>query len=129
MPLIDKRQRDRQLGSPPSSSAAGMIAPPVERDVKSCTAKDVAQLAGVSTATVSRVANGAGSVSADARTKVLAAMSTLRYRPNEHAAELRRGKSGSPRIGGNHQRTSSRAMPKVVSDPGVDSLNRRGQAG
>ena len=60
----------------------------------SITIKDVAKLAGVGTTTVSRVANGARSVSAETRTKVLTAISRLQYCPNIHATELRNGNGG-----------------------------------
>jgi LacI family transcriptional regulator len=58
------------------------------------TVKDVAKLAGVSTATVSRVTNGAGVVSDHARRKVLEAISRLQYSPNSHAVELARAGRG-----------------------------------
>jgi DNA-binding LacI/PurR family transcriptional regulator len=61
------------------------------------TVKDVARLAGVSTATVSRVANGAGNVSDESRTRVLTAISRLQYCPNPHASELGRARGGGPR--------------------------------
>ncbi|MDG9716741.1 LacI family DNA-binding transcriptional regulator [Streptomyces sp. DH24] len=51
--------------------------------------KDVAAAAGLSVATVSRVLNDHPSVSADARTRVLAAVETLGYRPNAVARSLR----------------------------------------
>ncbi|MFE4664014.1 LacI family DNA-binding transcriptional regulator [Streptomyces sp. NPDC056716] len=51
--------------------------------------KDVAAAAGVSVATVSRVLNDHSSVSADARTRVLAVVDTLGYRPNAVARSLR----------------------------------------
>jgi len=57
------------------------------------TINDVARSAGVSTTTVSRVLNGASNVSGETRTKVLSAISELRYCPNPHAAELGRVKS------------------------------------
>ncbi len=50
---------------------------------------DVAQLAGVSTATVSRVLSGRGYVSEEARVKVAAAVKKLGYRPNRVAKSLR----------------------------------------
>jgi transcriptional regulator with XRE-family HTH domain len=62
-----------------------------------CTLKQIAKVAGVSTATVSRVANGAESVSRKTRVKVECAISELRYRPNELAAELARSNAGIPR--------------------------------
>lgn len=59
----------------------------------SSTIRDVANLAGVSTATVSRVANGIDNVSSETRAKVLNAITTLQYYPNAHAAELGRAKA------------------------------------
>jgi hypothetical protein len=75
---------------------------------ESSTLKDVARLAGVSTATVSRVTNGAGNVSHQTRTKVLSAISRLKYWPNLHAAELGRTNSGIPRKRATHVPTSAR---------------------
>lgn len=54
------------------------------------TIKDIAQLAGVSLATVSRVINQTGNVSPALREQVLAAMETLNYQPNAPARSLRR---------------------------------------
>ncbi len=51
--------------------------------------KEVAAHAGVSVATVSRVLNHNPNVSDEARTKVLSAVETLRYRPNAVARSLR----------------------------------------
>ncbi|MDQ0859530.1 LacI family DNA-binding transcriptional regulator [Bacillus sp. V2I10] len=53
------------------------------------TLKDVANLAGVSTATVSNVTNNTKFVSEDVKRKVLDAMKTLNYRPNTLAKSLR----------------------------------------
>ncbi|MDR6686568.1 DNA-binding LacI/PurR family transcriptional regulator [Arthrobacter sp. 1088] len=52
---------------------------------------DVAVRAGVSTQTVSRVANGSRDVHDDTRRRVTAAMNELGYRPNSAARALRRG--------------------------------------
>jgi DNA-binding LacI/PurR family transcriptional regulator len=52
---------------------------------------DVAVLAGVSTQTVSRVANGSPDVRAATRRHVIAAMNELGYRPNSAARALKRG--------------------------------------
>ncbi|WP_433266834.1 LacI family DNA-binding transcriptional regulator [Actinosynnema sp. CS-041913] len=53
------------------------------------TIKDVAQHAGVSTATVSRVLNGHAAPTPETRTRVLAAVDELGYRPNALARSLR----------------------------------------
>ena len=55
--------------------------------------EDVAAVSGVSRSTVSRVLNG-GSVSQDARERVLAAMQETGYRPNLAARTLASGRSG-----------------------------------
>jgi LacI family transcriptional regulator len=54
------------------------------------TIKDIAQLAGVSLATVSRVINQTGNVSPALRDQVLAAVEALNYQPNAPARSLRR---------------------------------------
>ncbi len=55
--------------------------------------KQVAEHAGCSIATVSRVLSGTGYISEDAKTKVLAAVEALDYRPNRLARSLRAQKS------------------------------------
>src|SRR5688572_18808979 len=55
--------------------------------------KDVAERAGCSTATVSRVLSGTGYISEEAKAKVLAAVEALDYRPNRFARNLRSQKS------------------------------------
>jgi hypothetical protein len=52
------------------------------------TVKDIAKLAGVSTATVSRVINASSTVSPSARTAVITAIDQLQYIPNRNASEL-----------------------------------------
>lgn len=59
------------------------------------TSRDVAQMAGVSQKTVSRVLNDERYVSADARAKVLSAASRLGFRPNSAARALASGRSRS----------------------------------
>jgi DNA-binding LacI/PurR family transcriptional regulator len=54
------------------------------------TIREVAELANVSTATVSRVLNGAGNVQAEHRRVVLEAVEQIGYRPNRLARSLRR---------------------------------------
>lgn len=73
------------------------MAKKIHGDHLRCSAKDVAELAGVSTATVSRVLNDAGNVSAQTQRKVLGAISRLQYKPNFHASELGRGNAGIPK--------------------------------
>jgi LacI family transcriptional regulator len=53
------------------------------------TIKDVAELAKVSTATVSYVLNGTGTITLETRQRVLDAVATLDYRPNHAARSLR----------------------------------------
>ena len=52
------------------------------------TVKDIAKLAGVSTATVSRVINASSTVSPSNRTAVITAIDQLQYIPNRSASEL-----------------------------------------
>lgn len=56
---------------------------------------DVARAAGTSKSVVSRVITGKGSVSADARARVVAAMAQLGYRSNPAARTLQSGRFGS----------------------------------
>jgi hypothetical protein len=97
-------------------------------NVVSYTVKDIARLAGVSTATVSRVANGAENVSCVTRTKVLSAISRLQYCPNAHAAQLARANGGIPRKRGIHVPSLARTNPKPLSDPGSDAQIKRRKA-
>ncbi|WP_375752985.1 LacI family DNA-binding transcriptional regulator [Vibrio sp. HN007] len=59
----------------------------------SVTFKEVAELAGVSTQTVSRVTNGSSSVAEETKKKVLAAIDELGYVPNRGAQILSRAKA------------------------------------
>src|ERR1700738_4670753 len=52
------------------------------------TVRDIARLAGVSVATVSRVTSGRATVSPKSKRRVQAAISELQYIPNTHAAML-----------------------------------------
>ena len=58
--------------------------------IKKVTVKDVSLMAGVSTATVSRVLAGIEEVSDEARQRVLVAAQELNYQPNRNARNLRR---------------------------------------
>src|SRR5262249_16772579 len=75
---------------------------------------DVARLAGVSSATVSRVLNGKPEVSKWTRARVLSAAEAIGYKPNTNAQALRLGRSrtvglvvGDIRQGGDAGLTSS----------------------
>lgn len=59
------------------------------------TIRDVAALAGVSVATVSRALSGSDRVTPATRDKVQAAADQLRYRPNAVAAAMRTGRTGT----------------------------------
>jgi len=61
----------------------------------SATLRDVARVAGVSFKTVSNVINDYPHVSEATRTKVLAAIDELGYRPNRNARSLRSGRTGA----------------------------------
>src|SRR5258707_15860733 len=60
---------------------------------RGATTKDVPRAAGVSTATVSAVANDTAYVSPPLRARVLSAISELNYAPSPAARSLRRGRS------------------------------------
>jgi hypothetical protein len=57
------------------------------------TIHDIANIAGVSSTTVSRVLNESKMVSSKTRSRVQAVISDLKYRPNAHAIELVRSRS------------------------------------
>jgi LacI family transcriptional regulator len=59
------------------------------------TIREVAESAGVSSATVSHVINNTRFVSQETRQRVLAAMAALNYRPNALARSLRQGKTNT----------------------------------
>ena len=60
------------------------------------TVRDVARLAGVSIATVSRVINGARNVTEPTRARVKSVIQSLNFSPNASAAHL--GRSRGPRF-------------------------------
>lgn len=69
----------------------GILAPPVTEELgKTATLYDVARLAGVSTATVSRVVHGHDRVKADTRDRVQAVIEELGYVPDGAAQSLSR---------------------------------------
>ena len=91
--MADGRLTGKMPGVPIASSESG--APP-ERRRKSAAATiaEVASQAGVGASTVSRVLNG-GQVSQKARTRVLAAIQDLDYRPSASARSLVTGSTGT----------------------------------
>lgn len=61
---------------------------------RTSTIKDVAQIAGVSTKTVSRVLNGERWVATETRDRIMSAMSQVGFRPNQFARNLRAADTG-----------------------------------
>jgi transcriptional regulator with XRE-family HTH domain len=128
MPANNQKRRDKK-GVVSSSCDETPARAAVELKLVSHTAKDVARLAGVSTATVSRVTNGTGAVSAETRTRVLSAIAKLQYRPNSHAAELGRGKGTSPRKRGVRLIAMAGGKARRIGDPGAAVQAGRREAG
>jgi DNA-binding LacI/PurR family transcriptional regulator len=64
-------------------------------DARPPTIRDVARLAGVSTATVSRILSGVGEARPDTRARVQAAVEALDYRPSGIARSLKLGSTGT----------------------------------
>jgi LacI family transcriptional regulator len=88
------------------------------------TIQDVARLAGVSTATVSRVISGRGYVSPASREQVLAAADALGYMPNGMARGLKTQRSGLiallvPEIVNSFYTTISRGVEDVANVSGL----------
>ena len=88
---------------------------------------DVAKLAGVSPATVSRVMSGSRRVSDDARERVLAAARRFDYQPSQLARNLRRGQTATvgvlvSDIENPHFATMVRALEAVLYDRGTRVL-------
>jgi Bacterial regulatory proteins, lacI family len=123
------QQRNQGKGSAPWHYNEMMNFALSGRNVQSCTVIDIARLAGVSTATVSRVVNGSRTVSCTTQTKVWNAISGLRYCPNTHAAQLGRQNRGIPRKRGVCVPALPDTTVKGASDPGVGDLSGRCTAG
>jgi DNA-binding LacI/PurR family transcriptional regulator len=88
---------------------------------------DVARIAGVSSATVSRVLSGQGPVSADMRQRVLAVVQRLDFRPNHMAQGLRRGYSSTVAllvgdIEQNHFAATTKHIQSALTGRGLDLL-------
>jgi DNA-binding LacI/PurR family transcriptional regulator len=79
------------------------------------TVRDVAKLAGVSIATVSRVVNGFKGISEDAKQRVVSAISTLDYATHEIASELSRN-------GGVPKKRRTRSVNRKVDSNTVTAL-------
>jgi hypothetical protein len=86
-----------ELGPSPLRYDQDMTKRPVESSERSCTLRDVARVAGVSTATVSRVVNGSGTVNRETSDRVMLAIADLKYRPSLDASQLGRKNRGIPR--------------------------------
>jgi hypothetical protein len=93
----DEQKRDRGIGTIPPGYGETIANAVPETNDRPSTIYDVAEVAGVSTATVSRVVNGVGKVSDDVRARVLAAISRLQFRPNSYAVEMGRAAGGITR--------------------------------
>jgi hypothetical protein len=94
-PQVDPRTGTEAGQLTPAEAPEGAKARPDEQAQPGPpTVKDVARIAGVSTATVSRVVNRNPNVSEAARTAVLRAISMLGYERNEAAASVRRMRNG-----------------------------------
>ncbi|WP_373282807.1 LacI family DNA-binding transcriptional regulator [Edaphobacter dinghuensis] len=111
MPSIDGRQYDRNA--------------PVCESVMPSTIRDIARLAGVSTATVSRVANGAKHVSYEIRTKVLSAISRLKYSPNAHAVQLAQANRGISRKSKSRLPALAGRGTKLHPAPGANKQSKK----
>jgi hypothetical protein len=118
----DEQQGDREVCAPRSISdevslhwLKGQIVPPP-------TLRDVAKPAGVSAATVSRVANGRDNVSGERRTRVLIAILGLQYRPNIRAAQLGRANGGMKKCG-KDAADSLFTNQRVICRPNIRWLN------
>jgi len=84
------QQNETGIGPPSPGCSELPASAHAQKNLRPSTVKDVARLAGVSTASVSRVVNGAANVSCITKAKVFAAISRLKYSPNAYAAELGR---------------------------------------
>lgn len=103
-------QLDPSAGTEPGQMVASEVRsqatnarPEDQREAGPPTVKDVARIAGVSTATVSRVVNGNPHVREAARTAVIHAITMLGYERNEAAASIRRRRDGQAPTGTGHR--------------------------
>jgi DNA-binding LacI/PurR family transcriptional regulator len=70
--------------------------------------REVARMAAVSTATVSRLITGAGKVSPQTASRVLQAMRTLKFQPNEAARVLAQQKKAKREL--SHSNSGGRSL-------------------
>jgi Bacterial regulatory proteins, lacI family len=90
------------------------------------TIKDIAQFAGVSTATASRVINGTHRGPLQVRAAVMRAVSALGYIPNPHATQLGRANGGRKRVSHENRMhepdaMAVRALERVTTQNGGSS--------
>jgi hypothetical protein len=117
MPSNDDSLEDSKTGNHSPSYRKAVKDPLSATSRGSCTMKDVSELAGVSTATVSRFVNGSGYVSSEAGMKVWIAISRLRYRPNAYAAGLARMGRGVRKKSGIHSHALATDKDRIDSKP------------
>ena len=128
MPSRGGRKPDREsgfslrVGNDEGNAVAGLGNVP-------CTIWDVARLAGVSIATVSRVTSGSNCVSSKTADKVLAAASQLQYLPNAQAAELARRKGGNRRMRSAHRPAMAGVKAAQSFYSGALARDKRSQTG
>ena len=120
MPTIDGPQLVQNIESLYTNEGERKIGTSPGESVARCTIKDVARLAKVSTATVSRVANGAEGVSRRTRASVLSAISRLRYYPDANATALARVRRDITRKRGIESSSSAKLEPDLLSHPTVN---------
>ena len=87
------------MGSPEGAGEAAGSPPDLDperiRTAGPVTSRDVARLAGVSQATVSRVLHGSAKVAPATRDRVLSVVEATHYQPNAAAASMRTSRSGT----------------------------------
>jgi len=81
-------------GLMPDSPSTGGLSPQGTVPTTRRTLRDVAEAAGVSLSTASRVSRGAASVRPEVRARVLDAIERLGYQPDRAARSIRTGRSG-----------------------------------
>ena len=88
---LDAAARSRRINSPGTGGAGGstVIREAANSDnPRRCTIREVAKLAGVSTATVSNVINNTGKVGRATKERVRAAIEDMNWKPDRNARSL-----------------------------------------